>query len=302
MATRPYRTSYCPRRNSATTMPTRPWPPRWSCGTSSATWGAGRSQGVGTTVGADTHGTSYSGREESTDGGAGRVPQRLRRARRVLRNPQRPSQVGRGGLERAGGWVKGRILRAQDMGNFEVELEDGTHKTIVLPSAHVQQQPELSTTEWSDEDEGSDDEDYEPATCALHCCTSPAAFPLHTCLRACVRASCVQVRKFTETSISASLPGSFSLFLTCARASSLSSPFLSSQNSLLPSSLSSSFREICSEQHGQCLSISSPHKATGRPRRTPRPMGFRRPKPRRKAHWPISLSVTIQSSLHWVVW
>ena len=85
---------------------------------------------------------------------------------------------------------------------------------------------------------------------------TPACACVRVCVRvACVRASCVQVRKFTETSISASLPGSFSLFLTCARASSLSSPFLSSQNSLLPSSLSSSFREICSEQHGQCLSI-----------------------------------------------
>jgi len=73
---------------------------------------------------------------------------------------------------RRSSWVKGRILRAKDMGKFEVELEDGTHKTIVLPSAHVQQLPELSTTEWSDEDEGSDDEDYEPApvpsTAALH--------------------------------------------------------------------------------------------------------------------------------------
>ena len=90
---------------------------------------------------------------------------------------------------------------------------------------------------------------------------TPACACVRVCVRvACVRASCVQVRKFTETSISASLPGSFSLFLTCARASSLSSPFLSSQNSLLPSSLSSSFREICSEQHGQCLAQS--HRET----------------------------------------
>jgi len=69
-------------------------------------------------------------------------------------------------------WVQGRILCAKDMGKFEVELEDGTHKTIVLPSAHVQKLPEVSATEWSDEDEGSDNEDYEPApvpsTTALH--------------------------------------------------------------------------------------------------------------------------------------
>ena len=109
---------------------------------------------------------------------------------------------------------------------------------------------------------------------------TPACACVRVCVRvACVRASCVQVRKFTETSISASLPGSFSLFLTCARASSLSSPL-----SLLPSSLSSlsspplspvqpaekefhslpiegsSFREICSEQHGQCLAQS--HRKT----------------------------------------
>ena len=118
---------------------------------------------------------------------------------------------------------------------------------------------------------------------------TPACACVRVCVRvACVRASCVQVRKFTETSISASLPGSFSLFLTCARASSLSSPFSLLPNfsppplsplfpppSLLPPlspvqpaekefhSLpieGSSFREICSEQHGQCLAQS--HRKT----------------------------------------
>ena len=49
----------------------------------------------------------------------------------------------------------------------QVELEGGTHETVVLPSAQVQQLPDVSAGESeSDDEDDSDDDESVPFSCA----------------------------------------------------------------------------------------------------------------------------------------